>query len=40
MEERKISFITYTDIDINKYKKKIFGYVIKKLAFFFILENL
>jgi CTP:phosphocholine cytidylyltransferase-like protein len=39
MEERKISFITYANVDINGYKKRIFGYVIKKLAFPLILEN-
>jgi hypothetical protein len=39
MEKRKISFITYADVDIDKYKKRIFGYVIKKLAFSFILGN-
>jgi hypothetical protein len=39
MKERKISFITYANIDINGYKKRIFGYVIKKLAFSFILRN-
>jgi hypothetical protein len=40
MEERKISFITYANVDIDGYKKKIFGYVIKKLAFPFILKDL
>jgi hypothetical protein len=40
MEERKIFFITYADVDIDGYKKRIFGYVIKKLAFFFILGDL
>jgi hypothetical protein len=39
MEKRKISFITYADVDIDGYKKRIFGYVIKKLAFPFILGN-
>jgi hypothetical protein len=39
MKKRKISFITYANVDIDKYKKRIFGYVIKKLAFFFILKN-
>jgi hypothetical protein len=39
MEERKISFITYANVDIDEYKKRIFGYVIKKLAFSFILGN-
>jgi hypothetical protein len=39
MEKRKISFITYANVDIDKYKKRIFGYVIKKLAFFFILRD-
>jgi hypothetical protein len=39
MEERKISFITYADVDIDGYKERIFGYVIKKLAFFFILGD-
>jgi hypothetical protein len=34
IEERKISFITYADVDINGYKERIPGYVIKKLAFF------
>jgi hypothetical protein len=35
IKERKISFITYADVDINGYKKKTFGYVIKKLVFFY-----
>jgi hypothetical protein len=35
IKERKISFITYANVNINRYKKRIFGYVIKKLAFFF-----
>jgi hypothetical protein len=39
MKKRKISFITYANVDIDGYKKRIFGYVIKKLAFFFILGN-
>jgi hypothetical protein len=39
MEERKISFITYANVDINGYKKRIFGYVIKKLAFPLILGD-
>jgi hypothetical protein len=39
MEKRKISFITYANVDIDGYKKRIFGYIIKKLAFFFILED-
>jgi hypothetical protein len=39
MEEKKISFITYANVDIDEYKKKIFGYVIKKLAFFLILGD-
>jgi hypothetical protein len=39
MKERKIFFITYADVDINGYKKRIFEYVIKKLAFFLILGN-
>jgi CTP:phosphocholine cytidylyltransferase-like protein len=39
MEERKISFITYANVDIDGYKKKIFEYVIKKLAFPLILGN-
>jgi hypothetical protein len=39
MKERKISFITYANVDINRYKKRIFRYVIKKLAFPFILKN-
>jgi hypothetical protein len=39
MEERKISFITYANVDIDGYKKRIFGYVIKKLAFSFILKD-
>jgi hypothetical protein len=39
MEERKISFITYADVNIDEYKKRIFGYVIKKLAFPFILRD-
>jgi hypothetical protein len=39
IKERKISFITYADVDIDRYKKRIFGYVIKKLAFFLILGD-
>jgi hypothetical protein len=39
MEEKKISFITYANVDINGYKKRIFGYVIKKLTFSFILGD-
>jgi hypothetical protein len=39
MEERKISFITYADVDIDGHKKRIFGYVIKKLAFSLILGD-
>jgi hypothetical protein len=39
MEERKISFITYANVDIDGYKEKIFRYVIKKLAFPFILKD-
>jgi CTP:phosphocholine cytidylyltransferase-like protein len=39
MEERKISFITYANVDIDGYKKRIFGYVIKKLAFPLILGD-
>jgi hypothetical protein len=39
MKERKISFITYANVDIDGYKKRIFGYVIKKLVFSFILRN-
>jgi CTP:phosphocholine cytidylyltransferase-like protein len=39
MEERKISFITYANVDIDGYKKRIFGYVIKKLAFSLILKD-
>jgi CTP:phosphocholine cytidylyltransferase-like protein len=39
MEEKKISFITYANVDINGYKKRIFGYVIKKLAFPLILKD-
>jgi hypothetical protein len=39
MEKRKISFITYANVDIDKYKERIFGYVIKKLAFPFILGD-
>jgi hypothetical protein len=37
--KKKISFITYANVDIDEYKKRIFRYVIKKLAFFFILGN-
>jgi hypothetical protein len=40
MEKRKISFITYANVDIDEYKERIFGYVIKKLAFPFILGDL
>jgi hypothetical protein len=40
MKERKISFITYANVDIDEYKERIFGYVIKKLAFPFILRDL
>jgi CTP:phosphocholine cytidylyltransferase-like protein len=39
MEERKISFITYANVDIDRYKKRIFKYVIKKLTFSLILGN-
>jgi hypothetical protein len=39
MEKRKISFITYANVDIDGYKKRIFGYIIKKLAFSFILGD-
>jgi hypothetical protein len=39
MEEKKISFITYANVDIDEYKKKIFEYIIKKLAFPFILGD-
>jgi hypothetical protein len=39
MKERKISFITYANVDIDGYKKGIFGYVIKKLAFPIILRD-
>jgi hypothetical protein len=39
MKERKISFITYADVNIDGYKKRIFGYVIKKLAFPLILGD-
>jgi hypothetical protein len=37
--EEKKSFITYANVDIDGYKKRIFGYVIKKLAFPFILKD-
>jgi hypothetical protein len=40
MKERKISFITYANVNIDEYKKRIFGYVIKKLAFSLILGDL
>jgi hypothetical protein len=36
IKERKISFITYANVNINGYKERIFEYVIKKLAFFFL----
>jgi hypothetical protein len=39
IEEKKIFFITYADVDIDEYKKRIFEYVIKKFAFSFILGN-
>jgi hypothetical protein len=39
MKEKKIFFITYANIDIDKYKERIFGYIIKKLAFPFILRD-
>jgi hypothetical protein len=39
IKEKKISFITYANVDIDGYKKRIFGYVIKKLAFPFILRD-
>jgi hypothetical protein len=32
MEEKKISFITYANVDIDEYKKKIFGYVCWQLT--------
>jgi hypothetical protein len=37
IEERKISFITYANVDIDGYKERIFRYVMKKLAFSLIL---
>jgi hypothetical protein len=40
MKKRKISFITYANVDIDGYKKRIIGYVIKKLVFSFILKDL
>jgi hypothetical protein len=40
IKKRKISFITYANVDIDEYKERIFEYVIKKLAFPFILGNL
>jgi hypothetical protein len=40
IEERKTSFITYANVDIDEYKERIFGYVIEKLAFFLILGDL
>jgi hypothetical protein len=39
MEKRKISFITYANVNIDGYKKRIFGYVIKKLTFSLILRD-
>jgi hypothetical protein len=39
MEKKKIFFITYANVNIDKYKKRIFGYVIKKLVFPFILGD-
>jgi hypothetical protein len=39
MRKRKISFITYANVDIDRYKKRIFEYVIKKLAFSLILGD-
>jgi hypothetical protein len=39
IKERKIFFITYANVEIDGYKKRILGYVIKKLAFFLILGN-
>jgi hypothetical protein len=39
IKEKKISFITYANVDINGYKKRIFGYIIKKLAFPLILGD-
>jgi hypothetical protein len=39
IEERKIFFITYANVDIDGYKERIFGYVIKKLIFYFILGD-
>jgi hypothetical protein len=39
IKEKKISFITYANVDIDKYKKRIFGYIIKKLAFSLILGD-
>jgi hypothetical protein len=35
IKEKKTFFITYANVNINGYKKRIFGYVIKKLAFLF-----
>jgi hypothetical protein len=40
IEKKKISFITYANVDIDEYKKKIFRYIIKKLVFSFILGDL
>jgi hypothetical protein len=37
--KKKISFITYANVDIDGYKKRIFKYVIKKLTFPFILGD-
>jgi hypothetical protein len=39
MKEKKIFVITYANVNIDRYKKRIFGYVIKKLAFPFILGD-
>jgi hypothetical protein len=39
IKEKKISFIMYANVDIDGYKEKIFGYVIKKLTFPFVLGN-
>jgi hypothetical protein len=39
MKKRMISYITYANVNIDECKKKVFGYIIKKLAFYFILKD-
>ena len=38
-EEKKIRSITYIDLDIDRHKERVFGYVIEKLAYPMILGD-